>query len=48
MQWGKILKKQFPSLTCAISCDTVCVAEGGGTNGEVYIRRNYVWREVQH
>lgn len=43
MQWGKILKKQFPSLTCAISCDTVCVAEGGDANGEVYIRRNYVW-----
>lgn len=37
MQWGKILKKQFPSLTCAISCDTVCVTKGGGTNGEVHI-----------
>ena len=38
----------IPSLTYTSFCDTVCVTEGGGTNGEVYIRRNYVWREVQH
>ena len=33
----------IPSLTSTPSCDTICVAEKDGTNGEVYIRRNYVW-----
>lgn len=38
----------IPSLTYASSCDTVCVAEGGDTDGKVHIGRYYVWREVQH
>lgn len=32
-------------MTYTSFCDTVCVTEGGDTNGGVYIRRNYVWRE---
>lgn len=27
----------IPSLTSTPSCDTVCVTEGGGMNGEVHI-----------
>ncbi len=33
----------IPSLTSGISCGSVCVAKGGDTNGEVHIRRHYVW-----
>ena len=38
----------IPSLTYASFCGTVCVTKGGDTDGEIHIRRDYVWREVQH
>ena len=42
LSWIKI-----PLLTPLLLCGIVCVT-GGDTDGEVYVRRDYVWREVQH
>ena len=38
----------IPSLTSVTFYGTVCVTKGGDADGEVHIRRDYVWREVQH
>ncbi len=35
----------IPSLTSNTFCGSVCVT-GGDVNGEVHIRRHYVWRQV--
>ena len=32
----------IPSLTSVTFCGSVCVAEGGDTDGEVHIRRHHV------
>ena len=45
---AKYVNYKIPSLTYASLCDSVCVTIGGDTNGEVHIRRDYVWRKVQH
>ena len=42
-QYSKYYKKMIPSLTSVTFCGTVCVTKGGDTDGEVHIRRHYVW-----